>query len=91
MGRYPLVERNADDAVVAPGEVKAGFFYGWIICISATLAYFFTNGVAYYLPQNLFPRLMEEFGVSVSAISIAGALTFMVGGISAPIVGWLID
>lgn len=66
-------------------------FYGWVICLGATLAYFFTNGVAYYLPQNLFPRLMEDFAVSVSAVSLAGALTFMMGGISAPIVGWLID
>lgn len=82
---------EADGVLEAPGGVKSGFFYGWFVCLAATLAYFFTNGVAYYLPQNLFPRLMEDFDVSVSAISIAGALTFMMGGISAPIVGWLID
>jgi len=68
-----------------------GFFYGWIVSGGATLSYFFTNGVAYYLPQNLFPRLMEDFGLSVSQVSLAGALTFMVGGLSAPLAGLLID
>ena len=71
-----------------PGQ---GFFYGWIISGGATLSYFFSNGVAFYLPQNLFPRLMEDFGLSVSQVSLAGALTFMVGGLSAPLAGLVID
>jgi MFS family permease len=73
------------------GRSGQGFFYGWIVSGGATASYFFTNGVAYYLPQNLFPRLMEEFGLSISQVSLAGALTFMVGGLSAPLAGLLID
>lgn len=73
------------------GRHGQGFFYGWIVSGGATLSYFFTNGVAYYLPQNLFPRLIEEFGLTVSQVSLAGALTFMVGGLSAPLAGLLID
>ncbi len=73
------------------GRQGQGFFYGWIVSGGATLAYFFTNGVAYYLPQNLFPRLIEDFGLTVSQVSLAGALTFMVGGLSAPLAGLLID
>lgn len=68
-----------------------GFFYGWIVSGGATLAYFFTNGVAFYLPQNLFPRLIEDFGLSVAQVSLAGAVTFMVGGLTAPLAGLLID
>ncbi|HET6563818.1 MAG TPA: MFS transporter [Xanthomonadales bacterium] len=76
---------------IDPSSPPSGFFYGWIVSGGATLAYFFTNGVAYYLPQNLFPRLIEDLGLTVSQVSLAGALTFMVGGVTAPVAGWLID
>ncbi|MEE4185282.1 MAG: MFS transporter, partial [Gammaproteobacteria bacterium] len=66
-------------------------FYGWYIVAICVLVYFFTNGMTVFVPQNLFPRLMEDFAADAGEISITLAITFLGTAFMAPFVGWLID
>ncbi len=65
--------------------------YRWTIAVVAVLIYFFTNGMAIFVPQNLFPRLMEEFSVTAGEISRSAGITLLLGAFLAPAVGAMID
>jgi MFS family permease len=67
------------------------FFYGWYITGTALTAYFFSNGIGLFVPPNLYPRLIEEFGVSSFAVSVTGIITLVVSGVTAPLAGWIVD
>ena len=58
------------------------------VCV---LVYFFTNGMALFVPQNLFPRFMETFGATPAEVSRTTAITFGIAGLLAPFVGAAID
>jgi MFS family permease len=66
-------------------------FYGWVITAVCVVVYFFTNGLAVFVPQNLFPRYMETFGATPAQVSPMVAITFAVAGVLAPFVGAAID
>jgi sugar phosphate permease len=51
----------------------------------------FTNGMSLFVPQNLFPRFMETFGVSAAEISLTTAITLGTAGLLAPLIGIVID
>jgi len=55
------------------------------------LIYFFTNGMAIFVPQNLFPRFMETFSATEGEVSVTVALMFGLSAFLAPIAGALID
>ena len=55
------------------------------------LIYFFTNGMAIFVPQNLFPRFMETFSATEGEVSLTVALMFGLSAIMAPFAGALID
>lgn len=61
------------------------------IAVACVLVYFFTNGMALFVPQNLFPRFMESFAASPAEVSRTTAITFGVAGLLAPFVGAAID
>ncbi len=58
------------------------------VCV---LVYFFTNGMALFVPQNLFPRFMETFGATPADVSWTTVITFLISGLLAPFVGAAID
>lgn len=66
-------------------------FYGWTIAATSVVIYFFTNGMAIFVPQNLFPRFMDTFGISAAEVSRTMAITFAISGVLAPFVGAAID
>jgi len=70
---------------------KAQFFYGWYVAIGCTLIYFFTNAMTLFVPQTLFPRLMEEFGSNEAEISLTVTITPLFASLFAPFAGMLID
>ena len=70
---------------------KAQFFYGWYVAIGCTLIYFFTNAMTLFVPQTLFPRLMEEFGSNEAEISLTVTITLLFASLFAPFAGMLID
>ncbi len=75
------------------------FFYGWVIVAVSTLALLISNGVSIGGIPVFYKPLREDFVSSgaipydqaESMIGIAGALTFLVAGITAPFAGILID
>ena len=73
--------------MTAPARV----FYGWFIAGVCVLVYFFTNGMTIFVPQNLFPRLMEDFSADAGQVSITVTITFLSSALFAPLAGWLID
>ena len=72
-------------------DSKAQFFYGWYVAIGCTLIYFFTNAMTLFVPQTLFPRLMEEFGSNEAEISLTVTITLLFASLFAPFAGMLID
>ncbi len=67
------------------------FFYGWYVCGVSVAIYFFTNGMTLFVPQNLFPRLMETFDATAGQISVTTALSLGLAALMAPFVGALVD
>jgi len=72
-------------------HMKGKFFYGWYIAGICVLVYFFTNGMTIFVPQNLFPRFMEDFAADAGQVSLTATITFLSTAVLAPFVGWLID
>lgn len=89
-GRFPE-GRSADghSADGTPGGRRP--FYGWYVTAVCVVVYFFTNGLALFVPQNLFPRFMETFGATPAEVSRTVAITLGLAGILAPFVGAAID
>jgi MFS family permease len=75
--------------VSKPGESRR--FYGWYMAGACLLIYFFTNGMAIFVPQNLFPRFMETFDATEGEVSITTGLMFGLTAILAPFAGALVD
>jgi len=67
------------------------FYFGWFIAGICLLIYFFTNGMTIFIPQNLFPRFMETFGVTAGQVSLTVGITFFLTAPLAPFAGALID
>jgi len=67
------------------------YFYGWFIAAVCVLVYFFTNGMTIFVPQNLFPRFMEDFSADAGQVSLTATISFLGTAVMAPFVGWLID
>ena len=72
-------------------DKRTQFFYGWYVAIGCTLIYFFTNAMTLFVPQTLFPRLMEEFGSNEAEISLTVTITLLFAALFAPFAGMLID
>ncbi|MED6342940.1 MAG: MFS transporter, partial [Pseudomonadota bacterium] len=70
---------------------KTKTFYGWYVAISCSLVYFFVNSMTLFVPQNLFPRLMEEFSINQAEVSLTVANTLFYASFLSPISGILID
>jgi len=66
-------------------------FYGWYIASIAVLAYFFTNGMSIWVPQNLFPRFMEDFNATAGDVSFSTGTTLLLSAWLAPFAGAMID
>jgi MFS family permease len=70
---------------------RAGFFYGWWIVFASAAIVFLCGGTFFYGFGALFNPIIGEFGWSRASISFAFSLRSEVGGIAAPIVGFLVD
>ncbi|GAF88176.1 unnamed protein product, partial [marine sediment metagenome] len=70
---------------------RAGFFFGWWVVFASAVIVFLTGGTFFYGFSVLFNPIVREFGWSRAAVSFAFSLRTEVGGIAAPIVGFLVD
>ncbi len=70
---------------------RTGFFFGWWVVFASASIVFLTGGTFFYGFGALFNPLVEEFGWSRAATSFAFSLRTEVGGLAAPLVGFLVD
>ncbi len=70
---------------------RTGFFFGWWIVFASAAIVFLTGCPFFYGFGSLFNPIVNEFGWSRAATSFAFSLRSEVGGIAAPIVGFLVD
>jgi sugar phosphate permease len=70
---------------------RTGLFFGWWVVFASAAVVFLTGGTFFYGFSALFNPIVREFGWSRAAVSFAFSLRTEVGGIAAPIVGFLVD
>jgi sugar phosphate permease len=70
---------------------RAGFFFGWWVVLASAAIIFLTGGTFFYGFSALFNPIVNEFGWSRAAVSFAFSLRSEVGGIAAPVVGFVVD
>jgi sugar phosphate permease len=67
------------------------FFYGWWVVGACATIIFFSAGTFFYGFGLLVSPLTAEFGWSRASISLAFSLRTEVGGVAAPLVGFIVD
>ncbi|MGH9204849.1 MAG: MFS transporter, partial [Vicinamibacterales bacterium] len=70
---------------------RTGFFFGWWVVFACAAIVFFTGGTFFYGFGVLFNPIVNEFGWSRASVSFAFSLRSEVGGLAAPIVGFMVD
>lgn len=66
-------------------------FYGWWVVLAGTLLYGLGVGSIFYGFNTFFVPMVSEFGWSRAITSGAFSMSRFEGGLSGPLVGWLID
>lgn len=66
-------------------------FYGWWVVLATSLIHFWGAGTFFYSFTAFFNPLVEEFGWSYSATSVAASIRSIEGGIASPLVGLAAD
>lgn len=70
---------------------RTRFFYGWWVVFATAGIIFLCGGTFFYGFGALFNPIVQEFGWSHAAISFAFSLRNEIGGVAAPVVGFLLD
>jgi len=70
---------------------RTGFFFGWWVVFASAAIVFLTGGTFFYGFGALFNPIVNEFGWSRASVSFAFSLRSEVGGIAAPVVGFMVD
>jgi sugar phosphate permease len=66
-------------------------FYGWWVVFGSGAIVFIAAGTFFYGFSAIFDSLVEEFGWSHAAVSLGFSMRTEVGGIFAPLVGYMVD
>ena len=82
--------RGAYDAAMVR-RLLPNVYEGWIVVGASALVVLLIGATFFYGFGTIFNEVIEEFGWSVAATSLAFSLRSEVGGIAAPFVGWAID
>ena len=77
-------------AAIAVTE-RTGFFFGWWVVFASAAIVFLTGGTFFYGFGALFNPIVNEFGWSRASVSFAFSLRSEVGGLAAPVVGFMVD
>jgi sugar phosphate permease len=66
-------------------------FYGWWIVLATSLIHFWGAGTFFYSFTAFFNPLVEDFGWSYTATSLAASIRSVEGGVASPLVGLAAD
>ena len=75
----------------SPYSKKSKVFYGYWIVVAAFFSAFIHSGCGFYAFSLFVTPLQEEFGWGRGGIMLALTIFFLIGGLSAPVVGRLVD
>ncbi|GAB4333893.1 MAG: MFS transporter [Candidatus Abyssubacteria bacterium] len=70
---------------------SAGIYYGWWIVGACSLILFVCAGIGFSTLPVFFDYLLEDISESRRVISFAGTIAAVAAGLSAPLVGWVVD
>jgi sugar phosphate permease len=70
---------------------RTGFFFGWWVVFACAAIVFLTGGTFFYGFGALFNPIVNDFGWSRASVSFAFSLRSEVGGLAAPVVGFMVD
>jgi MFS transporter, OFA family, oxalate/formate antiporter len=82
---------HKEDEQLREGAMKRKIFYGWWIVLATSLIHFWGAGTFFYSFTAFFNPLVEEFGWSYAATSLAASIRSIEGGIASPLVGLAVD
>jgi len=74
-----------------PEAKGRGIFYGYWIVVVCFFCLFLTSGAGFYAFGIFFKPLVNEFGWSRGAVSLAFTILFLVQGAAGPFIGRLVD
>ena len=63
----------------------------WSVLSGLFLVYMASNGITLHTLPILYPELMEEFGWRENEVTLPATVFFIVGAITSPPAGWLLD
>ena len=66
-------------------------FFGWWIVLATSLIHFWGAGTFFYSFTAFFNPIVDEFGWSYAAVSLAASIRSIEGGIATPFVGFAAD
>ncbi|MDG2459693.1 MAG: MFS transporter [Luminiphilus sp.] len=71
--------------------MRANSHTKWSVLSGLFLVYMASNGITLHTLPMLYPELMEEFGWRESEVTLPATVFFVVGAITSPPAGWLLD
>ena len=63
----------------------------WIVLGGLFLVYMASNGVTLHTLPLLYPELMDSFGWQASEVTLPATVFFVIGAVTSPPAGWLLD
>ena len=63
----------------------------WIVLSGLFLVYMASNGVTLHTLPLLYPELMDSFGWQATEVTLPATVFFVIGAITSPPAGWLLD
>ena len=63
----------------------------WIVLSGLFLVYMASNGVILHTLPLLYPELMDSFGWQASEVTLPATVFFVIGAVTSPPAGWLLD
>ncbi|MFL2503325.1 MAG: MFS transporter [Luminiphilus sp.] len=63
----------------------------WIVLSGLFLVYMASNGVTLHTLPLLYPELMDSFGWQASEVTLPATIFFVIGAVTSPPAGWLLD
>ena len=63
----------------------------WIVLSGLFLVYMASNGVTLHTLPLLYPEMMDSFGWQASEVTLPVTVFFVIGAVTSPPAGWLLD
>ena len=63
----------------------------WIVLSGLFLIYMASNGITLHTLPLLYPELIDSFGWRASEVTLPATVFFLVGAVTSPPAGWLLD